>query len=177
MMGQAARQVLAQPLTAEAWAPFGWLPREDTDPRDGEHRLEFRWDDAHVNIIGHTLAELEVVDDALRCVEMFRHDTHTQTLMPLDQTAVIAVAPAEVALNVPADAGAIRAFMLHPLQAIVLHRGTWHWGPYPVGAASVRLFNVQGLRYAEDNKRADLAALGLAFDVPVSPAEAAAQSA
>ena len=40
-------------LSEEAWAPFGWLPVADTDPRDGEHRLSFAWDDVHVNIIGH----------------------------------------------------------------------------------------------------------------------------
>ena len=27
-----ARTVHAQPLTAESWAPFGWIPVTDTDP-------------------------------------------------------------------------------------------------------------------------------------------------
>ena len=48
---------------------------------------------------------------------------------------------------------------------MVLHRGTWHWGPYPVGADSVRLFNVQGLRYREDNDSIDLDALGAPVDI------------
>ena len=48
---------------------------------------------------------------------------------------------------------------------MVLHRGTWHWGPFPVDADSVRLFNVQGLRYAEDNACVDLAARELDVDV------------
>ena len=26
----------AGPLTEERWAPFGWLPVRDTDPRDGQ---------------------------------------------------------------------------------------------------------------------------------------------
>ena len=65
----------------------------------------------------------------------------------------------------PADAGAIRAFLLEPLSSVVLHRGTWHWGPFPVDAESVTLFNVQGRRYVEDNDRADLAALGAPVDV------------
>ena len=55
--------------------------------------------------------------------------------------------------------------MIPPLSSIVLHRGTWHWGPYPVGADSVELFNVQGLRYAEDNDSVDLDALGAPVDV------------
>ncbi len=47
----------------------------------------------------------------------------------------------------------------------MLHRGTWHWGPFPIEADEVRLFNVQGLRYAEDNRCVDLAAKGLSVDV------------
>jgi ureidoglycolate hydrolase len=51
----------------------------------------------------------------------------------------------------------VRAFVLQPGETIVLHRGTWHWGPFPIGAAtSVRLLNVQGRRYADDNASIDL---------------------
>jgi hypothetical protein len=51
------------------------------------------------------------------------------------------------------------------LEPVVLHKGTWHWGPFPVAADAVRLFNVQGLRYAEDNACVDLASRGLEVDV------------
>ena len=85
--------------------------------------------------------------------------------MPLDVAAVIVVAPAGVDLDRPADAEAIRAFVLPVLSSVVLHRGTWHWGPYPVDAESVRLFNVQGLRYQEDNDNVDLEARGMPVDV------------
>ena len=50
----------------------------------------------------------------------------------------------------------VRAFALPPLAGFALHRGTWHWGPFPLGEASVHLWNVQGKRYAEDNACADL---------------------
>jgi ureidoglycolate hydrolase len=82
-------------------------------------------------------------------------------------TAVVVVAPAEVAMRGPEDVGEVKAFVLETLEPIVLHRGTWHWGPYPIGADSVELFNVQGLRYAEDNESVDLAALGAPVDVLV----------
>ena len=151
-------------LTGEAWSPFGWIPVADTDPRDGEHRLVFQWDDAHVNIIGHLRSEVPATPRGLRCEMLFRHDTHTQTLMVLDEPAVIAVAPAAVAFDDVSDVDAIRAFRLEPLEPLVLHRGTWHWGPFPTSAPEVRLFNVQGLRYAEDNRRVDLDA-GMAVEV------------
>jgi ureidoglycolate hydrolase len=159
------RKVSPEPLSEEAWASFGWLPVADTDPRDGDHRLSFAWDDVHVNIIGHARAEVPELPDGLRCQMLFRHDTHTQTVMSLDVPAVIAVAPAAQDFSGAADADSIRVFRLEPLQPVVLHRGTWHWGPFPVDADAVRLFNVQGLRYAEDNTCVDLASRGLDVDV------------
>lgn len=152
-------------LSADGWAPFGWLPRPDTDERDGQSRLEFAWSDVHVNIIGHTAAEIPHTPEGLLCQMMFRHDTHTQVLMSLDVEAVVAVAPASVDFSQPSDAGTIRAFRLRPLESIVLHRGTWHWGPFPVHADSVRLFNVQGLRYAEDNTGVDLAGRDMPVEI------------
>ena len=100
----------------------------------------------------------------LRCQVLFRHDTHTQVLMVLDAPSVVAVAPSGVE---PAADGvdSVRAFLLEPLVPVVLHRGTWHWGPYPRTADSVTLFNVQGRRYLEDNRSCDLAAAGLPVDV------------
>jgi ureidoglycolate hydrolase len=162
------RKVSPEPLSEEGWAPFGWIPVADTDPRDGDHRLSFTWDDVHVNIIGHARAEVPETGDGLRCQMLFRHDTHTQSVMALDVPAVIAVAPAAQDFSGVADADSIRVFRLEPLQPVVLHKGTWHWGPFPVDADSVRLFNVQGLRYAEDNTCVDLASRELDVDVVLS---------
>jgi ureidoglycolate hydrolase len=158
-------QVRAAWLTEKAWEPFGWLPRADTDPRDGSQRLAFDWADAHVNLIGHSLDEVATVDGGLRCDVLYRHDTHTQVLMPLNGDAVVAVAPSRVDFSSPGDAGEVRAFLLRRQEAIVLFQGTWHWGPYPVGHERITLFNVQGLRYAEDNRDADLAGKGLSVEV------------
>lgn len=158
------RRVDAQPVTAAAWAAFGWLPRPDTDPSDGEHTLRFEWADAHLNTIEHTLDEVEATADGLRCAVMYRHETHTQVLTPLDASSVIAVAPAAATFVDSSDLDAIRAFVVEPGQTVVLHQGTWHWGPFPIrGASSVRLLNVQGRRYAEDNASVDLS--GSTIDV------------
>jgi ureidoglycolate hydrolase len=162
------RAVVAQSLSEDAWAPFGWLPVADTDPRDGSQRMTFEWDDAHVNLIGHGRSEVPVTADGYRCEMLYRHDTHTQALMPLNVPAVIAVAPADIEFADEGDAGMIQAFRLEPLESLVLHRGTWHWGPFPILGDEVRLFNVQGLRYAEDNRCMDLAGKGLAVDVVLS---------
>jgi ureidoglycolate hydrolase len=162
------RAVAMQPLSEDAWAPFGWLPVADTDPLDGEHRMTFEWDDAHVNLIGHARSEVPETGNGLRCEMLYRHDTHTQSVMPLNVPAVIAVAPASTEFAEARDAELIRAFRIEPLESLVLHRGTWHWGPFPIRGDEVRLFNVQGLRYAEDNRCVDLAAKGLSVDVVLS---------
>jgi ureidoglycolate hydrolase len=157
--------VVAEPLTATAWAPFGWLPVRDTDPTDGNQRMVFEWSDAHVNLIGHERSEVPETSQGLRCDMLYRHDTHTQSLMPLDVPGVITVAPAHVEFTEASDVESVRAFRIEPLESLVLAQGTWHWGPFPIEGPEVHLFNVQGLRYAEDNRCMDLAAKGLSVDV------------
>ena len=158
--------VEAAPLTEEAWVPFGWLPVPDTDPRDALQHLHFEWADPNLNVIAHGFDEVEHTDDGAVSAVMFRHDTHTQALMPLNVPAVMAVAPAGLDFSVPEHLGQVRAFLLQPLDALVLFQGTWHWGPFPLGHESVQLLNVQGVRYAEDNASVDLASrTGAAVEV------------
>jgi ureidoglycolate hydrolase len=152
--------VEVQPLTPEAWAPFGWIPVADTDPSDGAHTLEFGWADPHLNVIAHAPDEVERRADGAVVSRLFRHGTHTQALMSLNCPGIVAVAPAGVAFESPADLETIRVFAVEPLAPLVLHRGTWHWGPFPTGSEPIQLLNVQGRRYAEDNDSADVARLG-----------------
>ena len=94
----------------------------------------FTRNDGWVNFIGHTLDEIEVRDGRLRCELLNRHDTHTQTLMPMSGDALVVVAPAEVDFSEPEHFDTVKAFALPQHACVHLHRGTWHWGPYPVGA-------------------------------------------
>ena len=104
----------------------------DTDPADGPHRLEFAWDDVHVNRIGHRRDEVPAVPGGPALPDAVPPPTHTQVLMPLDIASVMVVAPPGVPFTSASDAAAAEAFVLQPLEAVVLHRGTWHWGPFPV---------------------------------------------
>jgi ureidoglycolate hydrolase len=119
-----------------------------------------------VNVISHAPDEIERTGRGAICAGMYRHDSHTQTLMPLNVDSVVAVAPAALDFSDPAHLDAVRAFRLRPLDAFALARGTWHWGPFPIGHEPVRMFNVQGKRYAEDNTFVDLAdRAGAVFEV------------
>jgi ureidoglycolate hydrolase len=154
------RKLQPRRLTAEEWRPFGWVPVADTDPADGEHTLHFEWADPHLNVIAHAHDEVEHRPDGAVVARMYRHATHTQALMVLDVPSILAVAPGDLTFEDAADLDSIVAFRLEPREVLVLHRGTWHWGPFPVGTEPVRLLNVQGRRYAEDNDSVDIAAVG-----------------
>ena len=168
MSGSKARVISARPLTAEDWAPFGWLPVADTDPRDREFTYEFTLGDPHVNVIAHSSDEVDRVGGRLVCERLYRHDTHTQTLLALDAVSVIVVAPAATTFGSRGDLDEVRAFVVRPLDGFALARGTWHWGPFPISHTPVHLWNVQGKRYAEDNRCADLGELlQTNFEIPV----------
>lgn len=150
------------------WDPYGWVPVADTDPRDGQSRLAYEWDDAHLNLIGHDADEIPHTDRGLVCQMLFRHLTHTQALMVLNCPSVVVVAPPGTTFTAPQDAARLRAFLLGPQDVFVLHRGTWHWGPFPVSDPRVEMLNVQGLRYAEDNDCCRLADVGASVEVLTS---------
>ena len=159
-------RITAGDVSAEAFAPFGWLPVDDTDPADGAHTLTYEWGDPHCNVIAHAYDEVDHSDTGTLCARMYRHDTHTQILMPVNVDAVVAVAPAEVDFSDPAHVETVRAFHVHPLEVVVLHQGTWHWGPFPLGPEPVRLLNVQARGYVDDNAHVDLPeAAGVTFEV------------
>jgi ureidoglycolate hydrolase len=159
------RLIEARPLTAADWSPFGWIPLRDTDPRDGKARLQFEWSDVHVNLISHQADEVLHTDRGLVCEKLFRHLTHTQALLVLNCAAAVAVAPAGCTFEASDEAAMIRAFLLAPGDSLVLHRGTWHWGPFPTSEPRVDLYNIQGLRWPEDNDCARLDLLEASVEV------------
>src|SRR5262245_52310275 len=104
----------------------------------------------------------------LRCELLNRHDTHTQTLMPMSGDAIVVVAPPDVDFSDAAHFATVKAFALPQYACVHLHRGTWHWGPYPVGADELRIFNIQGRGYPSDNAVVRFAQdFGLAYDVKI----------
>ena len=136
--------------TRESFAPYGVLPPDEGDGQPTAD-LEFLLNDGWVNYIGHTLDEIEVHDGRFRCELLNRHDTHTQTLMPMSGDALVVVAPPDADFSRPEHFDTVRAFALPRHTCVHLHRGTWHWGPYPVGSDFVRIFNIQGRGYPNDN--------------------------
>jgi ureidoglycolate hydrolase len=139
-----------EPLTAEDFAPFGVLPPDEGDGH-ATADLEFLQHDGWVNYIAHSLDEITVSADGYRCDLLNRHDTHTQTLMPMSGHALVVVAPAAVDFSDAAHFDSVHAFEIPRYGCVHLARGTWHWGPYPLGASDLRIFNIQGRGYPNDN--------------------------
>jgi ureidoglycolate hydrolase len=151
------RQLTLEPVTHESWAPFGTIPSDEQTDHDTTD-LEFLWNDGHVNFIGHINDELTfATDGAAHCELLNRHDTHTQTLMPMSGDAYVVVAPEDHDFSQPDHFEHVRAFYLPQYAVVHLARGTWHWGPYPLDVEQVRIFNIQGRGYAKDNGIAWLA--------------------
>ena len=111
-VGRAARVVDHRRAPhASAWAPFGWLPVADTDPRDADRRPRVRVGRPPRERHRARADEVEHTDHGLVCAVLYRHDTHTQTLMPLERAPRSwRSRPAIVDFSRPEHLDAVRAF-------------------------------------------------------------------
>jgi ureidoglycolate lyase len=135
----------AEPLTAEAFAPFGQVIGVDDvqiEARDGEV--------LHLDIISYDRKPI-------RADHLNRHYKATQALVALaGRPTVIIVGPPEVDMSKAEHLDALRAFICDGTLGINLGLRTWHEGPFPLGD-HVDLVNVQGKNVIEsDNEVAYL---------------------
>jgi ureidoglycolate hydrolase len=130
------QQLVAAPISAEAFAPFGWVvsPRDDGDEFDSslEPRLEgfaasSTSSSATSSVPRLYVMRLPVTRGRTFC-DVARHDKVTQTLCCLGASLpwLLAVAPAEIEKPEVSD---LTAFRIPPRVAVTLRRGTWHAGP------------------------------------------------
>ena len=138
--------VTAEPLTEEAFAPFGQVVAS------GDMVMDLRGDERfHLNVLHYDHA-----DHPLVCDHLNRHHKATQMLVALGgRPTLIAVAPSSCSFATADDLPSIRAFVCDGTAGVNLSLGTWHWGPYPL-MADVDLVNVQGAGFAHDNEVAHL---------------------
>jgi ureidoglycolate lyase len=137
-------EVQAEPLTADAFAPFGQVIAE------GDMVMELRDGEAfHLNVLSYDRHPLE-------CDHLNRHHKATQALVALaGRPTLVVVAPQEHDFSSRDHLSSVRAFVCDGTAGINLALGTWHWGPYPL-MDHVDLVNVQGKGFADDNEVAHL---------------------
>ena len=160
-MADVARQLVAEPLTAEAWAPFGWIPVADVDPSDGTHRLAFAWADPHVNVISHARRR----DHPGRRGATVRADVSPRHPHPgphgVDRSLGHRRGPRRCGFLETDRRGGRAGVPARGLRLLGAAPGHVALGPVPPRGRARPLFNVQGLRYAEDNAAVELAAKGI----------------
>jgi ureidoglycolate lyase len=132
-------QIKAEPLTAEAYRPFG-------------------------QVIGMDKVQMKIVNDRFRMgittmqCQPFRI-THlnrliqsTQALIPLGGKAcLVVVAPPTVNLDNPEDLTQVRAFINDGSCGVNIDLGTWHMALLPLGR-EISMVNIQGEHAGEDTE-------------------------
>ena len=138
-------RVRAEPLTEEAFAPFGQVIAS------GDMVMELRGDELfHLNVLHYDRIPLV-------CDHLNRHHRATQALVALaGKPTVLVVAPPAFDFSTSDHLPHVRAFICDGTAGVNLALGTWHWGPYPL-ADYVDLVNVQGNHFETDNEIAYLA--------------------
>ena len=116
-------QLSAEPLTDEAFAPFGAVLRATPDGgpfSDAEGRLDLSAGTPRFYL-------MQLADKPARFAGITRHRQVTQCLSAVGGGSwLIAVAPPDV-VPTPAD---VRAFVVPGDVALLLGKGTWHAGPF-----------------------------------------------
>jgi ureidoglycolate lyase len=140
----ATHTVRAEPLTEEAFAPFGQVIAR------GDMVMELRGgEEFHLNVLHYDYKPL-------RCDHLNRHHKATLALVALaGKPTLLVVAAAAYDFSTVDHLPHVRAFMCDGTAGVNLALGTWHWGPYPV-LDHVDLVNVQGKGFAHDNEIAYL---------------------
>lgn len=146
----------AQPVTPEGFAPFGRvLGFDDCDPSERVVARYRHGQEPMPSIIS------EVNPDGVpRCGWLARHHDQTQALTPIDGPILLVLAPPGTDPLTAEGRGAARAFVADVGEGIQLDEGVWHWAA-SVQRGSVRVANLQGHRWPEDNEIASIEEVGV----------------
>ncbi|MDQ3701997.1 MAG: ureidoglycolate lyase [Chloroflexota bacterium] len=119
-----------QPLTPEAFAPYGRVVLDDRQPLQMQE--------------GQFTARLMTVKRAPETIDRInRHMDHSQMFVPLNgDRTVIVVAPPAVPME-GFDATQIAAFTTDGQTTVIFHPGTWHIEPRALGKDDCQVLNVQ----------------------------------
>jgi ureidoglycolate lyase len=130
--------VKAEPLTPEAYAPFGTIVepgRTHLYCNDGEYFVE--------------RLTLQPLDGPMK--RMNRHFDCHQLFIPLGhEPMLIVVAPPYVAAD-QLKPEHVKAFTSDGTQAFTFHVGTWHIGPRSLKGKPLEIVNLQGERSNEEH--------------------------
>ena len=150
-----AIQLVVQPMTAEAFSPYGEIVTER-----GNIRLDL--DGGQASIAAQTVEARPMTFDFLG-----RHLRSEQFFAPLGGTkSVIAVAPPSENGTAMPDINKLAAFLVDGSCAFKLHRGTWHVSAFPLTEAVTFLVLDRENTLEEDYDLRDLkTSLGVVVEI------------
>jgi ureidoglycolate hydrolase len=132
-------QIKAEPLTADAFRPFGQVIGVDTV------QMKIVNDRFRMGIITTTYR-------SCRISHLNRHIKSTQALIPLGgKSCLVVVAPPTVDLDNPEDLKQVKAFLNDGSYGINIDLGTWHMALLPLGP-KMSVVNIQGEHSGEDTE-------------------------
>ena len=134
------RTVQPEPLTLEAFAPFGSYSSltEPSGPRLGAPPIEFYRDAVQLELMGRnpsfSSCRVEQRDFVIDVLEY--HSQTGEGVLPLDADVLLHLAPASVG-DAP-DLAALRVFRVSRGTFVAIRPGIWHHGPFALeGVAHV----------------------------------------
>ena len=129
-------RIKPEPLTAEAFAPFGAViepDRHQLSCTEGEYTARLMTLEKASNSVGH----------------INRHPDHEQLFVPLEKAPMlIVVAPKELSGD-GFDPSQVRAFLNDGTKAWTFATNVWHIAPRALSGEPARVINVQGSEFME----------------------------
>jgi len=161
MMSVKVLRIRAEPLTEEAFAPFGRvIQRPRTEPHQASATYVY-WDKIMPLDLSGSPAELGFLEALHRpfvASRLERHRKATQTFIPFSTAAsVLVVAPGnpDDDDDVPRPE-AVRAFLLDGTAGYHLFRGVWHLSPFPIGPVARFVMVVRRDTIVDDQEIIDM---------------------
>jgi ureidoglycolate lyase len=124
-------QIKAEPLTADAFHPFGQVIGMDT---------------VRMKIVNDRfrMGTINIKCQPFRITRLNRHIKSTQALIPLGGKAcLVVVAPPTVDLDSPEHLKQVKAFIDDGSYGVNIDLGTWHMALLPLGY-EISMVNIQG---------------------------------
>ena len=153
------RTIRASTIDPEGFAPFGRVL--GTDDAAPDERVVGRFSNGQ-QPMPSVIREFNP-DGVPHCDWLARHLDQTQALTPIDGPIVVVLGPPGTDPTSETGFAALRAFVADIGEGLQIDEGVWHWAA-AVGRVPVRVANVQGHRWPEDNEIVSLADTGLAAE-------------
>jgi ureidoglycolate lyase len=120
-------KIVAQPLTAEAFAPYGDVLAAPTDPGRAyyEGGLGNARPGAHASL--SMVHRVPIAGLPFEANLLERHEFSSQTFLPLEAGRWVVIVCPHAAAGGP-DLGGLRAFIARPDQGVTYRMNTWHHG-------------------------------------------------